>query len=537
MINSLLINNFILVLIIALGIWLGFWVYFANKKGKVNKGFFLMVASILLWITFYHFASFTTQYDLSLILFRLSCGSVFAFFIAYYFFIKWFLEKEGPYNFLGKFILGYGSIFCLVSIFTNFMIPSVSTENWGAFPVFSYLGWLIFYGYSIFLTILINIMLLVNYFKFSKEKKLKVQYFLIGLFLFAGLNFIFNIALQISFQNYKFYQLGNYSLIFLIGFTAYAIVKQKLFGIKVVLTSLFVGLMGILLLINFLISETIFDYIWKGGIFILFLIFGYLLIKSVLREVERREELEKLTRQLGKANKELEKLSGAKSEFISIASHQLRAPLTAIKGYISMLIEGDFGKLPKEAKEKMGNVYQSSERLMKLIEGLLSVSRIESGKTEANLEKSSIEDLISSIVDELRIEAEKKNIYLKFKKSKKSLPKILMDKNKIRQVILNIIDNAIKYTNKGGITIKIQNPKSKIQIKISDTGEGMVKEELEKIFKSFSRGEAGRKSFVEGTGLGLYIAYKFVEMHKGKIWAESAGQSKGSQFYVELPVK
>jgi len=170
-----------------------------------------------------------------------------------------------------------------------------------------------------------------------------------------------------------------------------------------------------------------------------------------------------------------------------------------------------------------------------------------------NYQKTSLEDLISSVVKEMRVKARKKKIYLRFERgfkqniatgqTKQALPKINIDPEKIRQVILNLIDNAIHYTNKGGITIKLQTSKSrfqtnsKVQIQISDTGEGMSKQDLEKIFESFSRGAAGRQLWTRGAGLGLYIARRFVEMHNGRIWAESKGKGKGSTFYVELPMK
>ena len=107
----------------------------------------------------------------------------------------------------------------------------------------------------------------------------------------------------------------------------------------------------------------------------------------------------------------------------------------------------------------------------------------------------------------------------------------------MRQAIVNIIDNAIRYTAKGGITVKIQEQGNKLQITISDTGEGMTKTELSYLFESFSRGKAGTKLWTEGAGLGLYVTRKFIELNKGKIWAESKGKNKGSTFYIELPTK
>ena len=140
-------------------------------------------------------------------------------------------------------------------------------------------------------------------------------------------------------------------------------------------------------------------------------------------------------------------------------------------------------------------------------------------------------------MSEIEIEAKKKNLYLNFEKPKISLPKILIDRGRIKEVLSNLIDNAIKYTQKGGITIRLEIANGRLQIVIADTGEGLTKEEISKLFESFSRGEAGTKFWTEGAGLGFYLARKFVDLHKGKIWAESEGKGNGSTFYIELPIK
>jgi len=288
----------------------------------------------------------------------------------------------------------------------------------------------------------------------------------------------------------------------------------------------------LILLVQAITAETLGLKIFGVFLLMLFSIVGYFLIKGVLREISLRTELQK-------AYIELKKLDTAKSEFVSIASHQLRTPLTAVKGYISMMQEGTYGKMPEKMEKPLDNIFASNERLIKLVNDLLSVSRIESGRMEMKLEKTSLEQIISSIVEELKPAAEvkKKKIYLKWEKPKKALPKISLDKEKMRQVIMNLIDNAIRYTEKGGITIKVQNLKSKIRIVVSDTGMGLTKSELSKMFESFSRGAAGTRLYTEGAGLGLYIARRFVEMHKGKIWAESPGKGKGSTFFIELPYR
>lgn len=249
-----------------------------------------------------------------------------------------------------------------------------------------------------------------------------------------------------------------------------------------------------------------------------------------------QKKVDEQTKELRTAYEELKVLDKAKSEFISMASHQLKTPLSAIKGYISMLIEGCWGELPEKAKEKMKNVFHSNERLIRIVNDLLNISKVELGKIKLEKTPTQIVDLIQSCYNELKIEAEKKNLEFILEKPKKPLPQINIDSLKIRQVIMNLIDNAIRYTPKGEIKIGAKKTKSSILISIKDTGEGLTKEEIDSIFKGFVRGSAGINYFIEGAGLGLYVAKKFLELHQGRIWAESKGKGKGSVFYVELPI-
>jgi signal transduction histidine kinase len=297
------------------------------------------------------------------------------------------------------------------------------------------------------------------------------------------------------------------------------------------------GSIGLFLIIEFFLIEkaTISFYSFLDLSLKLLVIFITALvsssfIKRVLSEQATRQELQE-------AYEELKKLDKAKSEFISIASHQLRTPLTAIKGYISMMREKIYGEPPEKMERPLENIYLSNERLIKLVNDLLNVSRIEAGRMEMNWEKLSIEEIINSVVEELKNVVKEKNIYLKWEKPEKPLPKVLIDKEKMRQVIMNVVDNAIRYTEKGGVEIKLKTKNEKLKIEVSDTGEGLTKYELSKMFESFSRGAAGTRLYTEGVGLGLYVAKKFVEMHNGKIWTESKGKGKGSTFYIELPIK
>ncbi len=351
------------------------------------------------------------------------------------------------------------------------------------------------------------------------------------------------IAAPAGFSNFPLWYNINfppYFNIFVLAYMscyAYAILKHRLMDIRIVLTEFLVGSIAFVLLIETFLSRSLYEVLFRTTIFLIFCIFGYLLIKSVINEIKRRMELERLTRELKIAYGKLEKLDKAKSDFISIASHQLRTPLTAIKAYVSMILEGTYGKMDRRIKDKMKRVFISSDRLTNLVNNLLNVSRIEAGKMEVELEKVDLENIISDLVKELNVKAEKKAIYLKFKKRKRKLPDVLIDKNKIKEVIINLIDNAIKYTQKGGVIVKTQTHDSKVRVIVSDTGIGIIPKEAGSLFDSFTRGQTGSLLNTEGLGLGLYIAKRFIEMQNGKIWAESKGKGKGSTFYIELPTK
>ncbi len=252
--------------------------------------------------------------------------------------------------------------------------------------------------------------------------------------------------------------------------------------------------------------------------------------------VKMEEEVKRATADLRAANKKLKKLDEAKSEFISIASHQLRTPLTVIKGYISMMMEGSFGKLSRSISDPLEKVYESNERLINLVENLLNISRIESGRLRFNFQTIQLEKMIESVIEELSSTAEVKGVLLEFKKLKSDLPKIMVDKEKIRQVIMNLVDNAIKYSVKGVILITLRKRKGNLIFCIRDNGLGIDKSDMPNLFKKFIRGNNAMLTHTEGTGLGLFVAKQMIESHQGRIWAESKGKNKGTKFCFELPI-
>jgi len=253
--------------------------------------------------------------------------------------------------------------------------------------------------------------------------------------------------------------------------------------------------------------------------------------------VKLKQEIDKATKELRVANRRLKQLDQAKSEFLSIAAHQLRTPLTGIKGYLSMFLEGDFGKIPESQRVELEKIFKSSDRLTRLIDVFLNVSRIETGRLDLKRVKVRLAEILDGVIAEIEQQAKAKGLELTIQKLADDLPDMYLDQDKIHDVMMNLVDNAIKYTPKGWVNVRLARSKSLITFEVSDSGIGIADDEIDKLFHKFSRAEAVSRIHTGGSGLGLFIAKKIIEAHGGRIWAESPGEGKGSKFTFTLPIQ
>jgi signal transduction histidine kinase len=516
-----------------IGTFLSLFVYLRNKKDAANKSFARFCVAVSVWSYCYFFWQISTTESQALFWARgLMMGSIFIPVTLFHFGISFLDIQKKERN---KLIIGY--ILSLIFFISNFTPLFVNRVE----PVLSFNFWpkpgIIFHFFHLaFLFFMVYFWWLLGkaYQKSEGIRKTQVGFVLVG----SLIGFISGETNHFLWYNIPTPPYWNF--IPGLGFIliAYGVLKYRLLNIRTILTEILVGATAITLFIQASTAETLLLKVLGFLLFILFLGFGYTLVRSVIKEMELRAELEV-------AYGKLKELDDAKSEFISIASHQLRTPLTAVKGYISMILENSYGEVPGEMKRPIENIYTSNERLIKLVNDILNISKIEAGKIEISLERASLKDLILDVINELKIKADAKKLYLKFEEPTPStssgqaepIPDTMFDKMKIRQIVMNLIDNAIKYTPQGGITVRLRRTDSNLRVEIQDTGIGLEKEDMAKLFKTFSRARAGAKAAVEGAGLGLYIARKFMDMHGGQIWVESPGKDKGSTFFIELPIK
>lgn len=232
-----------------------------------------------------------------------------------------------------------------------------------------------------------------------------------------------------------------------------------------------------------------------------------------------------------------EAIARSKSEFISVAAHQLRTPLSAIKWVFKMLLEGDAGAISDEQKDYLQKGYDSNERIIELVGDMLDVARIEEGRFGFEFYYVDIFDVVQKAIDAFEVKAKEKNIKLIFEKPPYVINPIKIDPARIGLVMQNLIDNALKYTHNNGIVVvKTELVDNYVQISVSDTGIGIPKDQQGKLFGKFFRGANAVKLETEGSGLGLFIVKNIVRQHRGDVWMKSE-EGKGTTFYVALPVQ
>jgi signal transduction histidine kinase len=519
---------------IAANLTLGFSVFFTNPKSATNRLFFIQTLILSIWSLMNYLSYQQHDPKFALLLVRLVL-----FFAVPNSVIFLVLMNTFPSNFLkislkSLLILVTATLIVMGITLSPLLFSSVTVhENSAPTPVVE-IGIIPFIILAI-LSIPLGIYYLIKNYIFAKGKeKQQLRYIFIGVIVMFTLITLFNFIYPTVFKNSRFIPLSAIFTFPFIAFTSYAILKHKLFNIKVAGTALVTFILAVITFAEIIFAEDLSRIIFRSSIFILILVYGINLIRGVLKEVKQREEIQELAKDLEKANVRLKELDQLKTEFISLATHQIRAPLTAIKGYISLMQEGDYGEINSEAKKALDIIFTSTNNLVTIVGDFLDVSRIEQGRMKYEYSDFNLQELIQQVVTEYKPNVDKRGLVLHYTFEENKNYTIHADRGKIKQIIGNIIDNSIKYTPKGEINISLSTKQNKALIKVADTGVGIPQGTMPKLFQKFTRAENANEANILGTGLGLYVAKQMIEAHQGRIWAESEGPNKGSQFYIEL---
>jgi signal transduction histidine kinase len=428
--------------------------------------------------------------------------------------------------FLPLFIFGHTKLNLIGFNFTNCDRYAIEGPLWQYYV----------YGFE-FLFIAIIIWLTVQEYKKNKPNRREVIIVATGilsfLLLFSGQNIVGS-----YFNDWKMGQIGLFGMPLFVALLGYILVRYQTFRIKLLATEALMAAQ-LLLLASLLFVRTIENaQIIAVATIIFFSVLGTLLIKSVRSEVTQREQIQKLATNLETTNERLRIVDQQKSEFVSIASHQLRSPLTAIRGYTSMILDGNYGKTSEEMTSVLSRIHESAKLMAFSIEDFLNVSRIESGNMKYTLTDFNLREQAEHIVDDLRPEAIRSGLILLFKSDMRSNGIVHADISKTQQILHNLINNSLKYTQKGSISVFVYDDigRKKLFVNIIDTGIGMSPETINDLFQKFSRAKNAHSVNVNGTGLGLFVARKMAHAMGGDITCSSPGDQHGSTFVLSLPL-
>lgn len=267
---------------------------------------------------------------------------------------------------------------------------------------------------------------------------------------------------------------------------------------------------------------------------ILMVVGVYLLSGVFLQKRKTEMKLKQYSEELMVTNKKLKSIDMMKDDFLSNVNHELKTPLVSVEGYSELLSDGTLGELNDRQKKAVDTIIRNAKRLERLINSILYLSIEEAGKMQYTLKYIQIADVIEESVLDMAPHIKRKNLTIK-KELSDNLPLIRADEDRMMQVMINLIGNAIKFTPSGEITIKAYEDDKDLRIEVSDTGIGIPKDQIDNLFNRFYQGDASTKRKYGGTGLGLHISKHIVEAHHGKIWAESE-EGAGTTIHFTLPM-
>jgi len=513
----------------------GVIVYINNRHSFTNLAWFLLTISTAIWSFGYFLMINAPTYNIAFLsnwILHYSAIFIPIFYLLFVLAITGYYERYKKILFLSVVFLVIFLILNSTSLLVRDVLPKFIfhyAPDAGPFYIYFTL-----YFFALVLFSLIVLILKIRSVDVTEAQRLKYILFSSSAG-FIGGGSVFFLTFNINLPPYPLIFFTFYPIII-----AYAILRHNLFNVKIIATELFIFILWIIILIRVFLSQSPLEKGINVTLLALIIIFGTLLIKGVTKEVRTRERIEGLVKDLAKANEHLREMEQQKSEFVSIASHQLRTPLTAIKGYASMILEGSFGALNEQARDAVEKLFKSSQRLVGLVEDFLTVSRIERGKMQFDFISVDLKELIGGVVRDLELDAKDKGPALTFQIENGSLYVVRGDALKLKQVFTNIVDNAIKFTNHGFIRVLLSrnDETKKMRIAVSDTGAGMDFNTILHLFKRFDEemtSDRGRNVGMSPGGLGLYVSHQIIKAHGGTIWAQSEGLGKGSTFFVELP--
>lgn len=355
---------------------------------------------------------------------------------------------------------------------------------------------------------------------------------LLGTAITFALIIFFNLILATAFVNPRYIPFGALFMFPFILAASYAILREHLFNVKVATTAVLVFVLAVVSFVDIIFSDTLPQVLLRVGVFVLILVFGINLIRGVLREVQQREHIELLAKQLGETNARQEGL-------IHFISHEVKGFLARYMSAFAGLTEGDFGALPPPALAIAQQLLPQTREDVRMVTDILQASNLKKGTISFKKEPFDLKALVEKRFAALKPAAEEKDLAMTLSIDGAAAPyAVTGDEAQFGDHVLqNLIQNSINYTPTGKVEVSLGKEDGRIVFAVKDTGVGITEEDKQRLFTEGGHGKESIKVNAHSTGYGLYIAKEVVEAHGGTIRAESEGAGKGSRFVVELPAK
>jgi signal transduction histidine kinase len=475
------------------------------------------------WFSF--LGSANTMFTWSL----LDMYAVLMFFFTYYFLYTFVTGKDLP---LWQKIVGILAIApTSIVAFLGINIPTYDLNSCTAlendhFTIFTY--------YSEAFFILAVLAFIIIYYIRNKERVQRQRVLLAGtgvlIFLgfFFSANFLVSLLASSSVSSYVYNYLiyGLFGMPIFLIYLGYLIVRYKAFNVKMFGAQALVLALIVVLASEFAFVNSLSNRILVAVTLVLTAIAGVLLIRSVQREILQREHIQRLADDLEKANKQ-------QIVLIHFITHQIKGFVTKSRNIFSMILEGDLGAVPETMKSMVEEGFRSDTQGAQTIQEILNASNVKSGAVSYTMEPFDFSELVKETANALKPAADAK--HLEFNLNIQDGLTITGDRMQLQNAVKNMIDNAIKYTPSGNVTVTLDKDGEMVRFTEQDTGVGITPEDMQHLFTEGGHGKESAKVNVDSTGFGLYIVKNIITAHHGKVWAESEGAGKGSKFIIEIP--
>lgn len=512
---------------IVVAILIGFFVYYKSNKSKIGASLLVVNLLFSLWCIFDLIIWATNRPDI--VIFYWSLQILFEpliYLICSYMVYLFIKERDMPFNWKLLGMLLYSPF--IIFLASNYNLWGVDINYCNATEGFiaQYLTYIVELIFILFIVILT-----IYGYKNINTRKKEIVIFGLGIVLFLIAFSSGNVIGSFT-EDWNLAQVGLIGMPVFMGFLAYLIAKFKTFNIKLVAAQILVWGVVILVGSQFFFIKVFINFILTGVTFVASAIFGYLLIKSVKKEIEQKEELAKL-------NVDLENLLKQRESLVHLVTHKVKGSFTRSKYIFAGILDGTFGDISPEIKKYATQGLESDNAGIQTVDLVLNAANLTKGTVKYELKNIDFKDLVTQSFADKKVGAEAKSlkIDLQIKDGKYD---VMGDAFWLKEAVNCLIENSLRYTKAGQVWVSLEKAtgstgENKIKFSVKDTGIGITDEDKAKLFTEGGRGKESVKVNVDSTGYGLYSAKLIIEAHKGKVWGESEGPGKGSQFYIELP--